>query len=439
MSDYKPKFPSKYYQPNQLTPELFGLHCLNPLFYTNSPSRNAMMASHWSQRLVIKNAEEPIIQSLVEADWANYTFAVRMPENGRIIKVIDQYPPGVARDSLSYNPLTAVIYEKDMGPSHPEDRELDIFFIPDHLSLHQYFGFEYKQNKDNINKLFVPGNFISKGTVFADTPAKNEDGAMMPGINLNTCLMSVPGVEEDGFVVCSDVLPRCAIDIFEKRSITFGSDQFPLNLLGTPTNYKAFPDIGEDVRPDGLLMMLRKYNKEAAPALMSVHDVSEPDFYFDQGLYARGGSVPIEQLEKKYMENLDKPNRHFKQSLGRVVGIKVIINNSTNKQLPDLMWPQINKYANAYKNYQKELLDVYNNLKAERKRKYGTDEMRLSPKLTTALEHAMSVLDVERKKFSHSINLSHRTNPIDEVHIEFTIKYRIIPTDGFKFSDYSGG
>jgi len=392
---------------NEMRPEFLGLHSMNSFSIYNSSSRNYMFASHFSQRLVVKGLEERICQSGLDHEFAKYTFNVRMPENGRIIKIIPRYPVGVGQDSLNMSPETIVIYENE------ETKEIDYFSIPYYASFHQFFGYKYKVNEQAVNKIRT-GAYLPKNTIFADSPGVSDNGNYMFGVNLNTAFMSIPAVSEDGIMISSDVLDKLKFRVYETRVVEFGSSQFPLNIYGNSNEYKAFPDIGDMVRDDGILMMLRSYDNDLMPVEMSIYDAQEPDFMFDKAVYVKGGG-------------------------GRVVDIRVITNNSNTKMLPELISANIDKYSNALLNFYKELLATEEKLRYERKRKYGDGHLNVSRKLHRLLMESLAIVNHNTKNLKQTLNLLYRKAPIDEYRIEFVVEYEITPDIGYKLSDTVGG
>lgn len=390
---------------NELKTELLGIHSLNSFSNHNSSSRASMFSGHLAQHLVIEGAQEKIIQTGVEQEFGKYTFNVKMPENGKIIKIIDRYPRGIDKDSLQFNPETVVIYEND------ETKEIDYFTIPHYASFHQYFGFKYSV-KETVNKL-KPGAYIAKDTIFADSPSVGENSNYMYGINANVAFMSIPSVSEDGIMISKDFLPKLRFSIFEERVVDFGANNFPLNLYGTKDIYKPFPDIGDLIRPDGVLMMLRPYDDDLMPVEMSIYDTMEPDFNFDKGVYVRGG-------------------------LGKVIDIKVISNKASATQLPEAMCAHISKYERALTKFHTELIKTEEQLRYERKRKFSDGSLKLSPKLHRLIVESLAITNHNTANLKQSLNLLNRKTPIDEYRIEFTIEYVLEPTTGFKLTDQHG-
>ncbi len=395
-------------QPCELHSELLSISALNSFAKHNNANRSQMFTSHISQHLVINDLQEKIIQSGVEHEFAKHTFSIKMPDDGRIIKLIQRYPQGIDKDSLPFNPETLVIYEKE------ETKEIDCFNIPYHASFHQFFGYEYQLKE--AAKQIKPGAYIAKNTVFSDTPAVSENDIYMYGTNLNTAFMSIPSVSEDGVMISEAVLDRLSFKIYETRSVSFGSNTFPLNIYGTLKEYRPFPEIGsylKQVREDGILMMLRSYNNDFSPVNLSVYDVQEPDFMFDKGVYVRGAE-------------------------GRVVDIEVIKNHDPRTQLPEEMCGYIDKYHRALMKYYLEILQTEKELRIEAKRKYGENHLKLSPRFHSLVVKAMSLTNHPLPKETKVLNLQYRRAPLDEYMINFTVEYVVRPNLGFKITDQSG-
>jgi DNA-directed RNA polymerase beta subunit len=388
--------------------ELLGVSGFNPFAQHSSSSRSVMFGSHFSQRLVISGANERRVQSGIEKEFSKHTFSIKMPESGRIIKIIERFPRGVGNESLNFNPETLVIYENE------ETHEIDCFTVPYYASYHQFFGFKYSE-KPTLAKIKL-GEYITKDTIFADSPSVGENGSFNYGRSLNTAYMSLPATAEDGIIVSRDILDDLKFRIYETRVVEFGSSDFPLNIHGTLENYKPFPDIGDyinDTRSDGVLMLLREYNNKLAPADMSMYDLMEPDFVFDKATYVRGGN-------------------------GRVVDIKVISNNNPNRMLPEQIRKHISKYEKAYLKYHQEIVDFEAKLRIQTKMKYGENNLKISPKLHALVVESLAVTNHTPEGMRHNLNLLYRKDAINEYRVEFVVEHELTPNTGFKMSDTQG-
>ena len=381
---------------NELHREFLSVLGLNSFVGNVSSPRSQMFSSHIGQRLVINGSTEKFIQSGMEQEFGKYTFSVKMPADGNIIKIVEKYPSGDDVSSIKQNPLTTIIFE------NLKTNEIDILDIPYYCSYHQYFGFKY-ESQSGLNKL-KPKAFIPEGTMFADTPAKTPEGGYKYGIELNLCLASIPGVAEDGIIVSRDVLDRLSFNTFESRIAEWGSKRFPLNLYGNKDNYKPFPEIGDRVRDDGLLVMFRDYDRATAAADFSIYDIMEPDYIYDKGIYVIGG--------------------------GTIVDIRVLCNEGVTNSSFEGMDTQINKYVNATRKYHQTILFEYFRLRKER-----GGSLRISPALHRLVTESIALLDDSKVQ---RIGLKYKQVPLDTYRVEFIVEQTIKPNIGFKLCGIYG-
>lgn len=394
-------------EPVEIKTEFLSVHGLNSFVRHNSSSRSQMFSSHITQFLVINGCNENKIQTGVEQEFAKYTLSTKMPENGKIIKVIDKYTKNLSEESINFNPESLVIYEDE------DTKEIGCFTINHYKSYHQHFGFKNKLNTGNVSKL-TPGAFIPKDTIFADSPTVTDEGGYSYGINLNMALMSHPAASEDGIVISESTLDKLKFNVYETRVLEFGNNCFPLNLYGTINDYKPFPDIGEYVRDDGLLAMTRNYDMDTCPVTMSVYDTLEPDHIFDKGIYGRAGK-------------------------GKVIDIKIYHDENEISTTPTGMEGYLVKYLKAKRTYYKEILNTEKELKALSKKKFNTNRLRLKPELHRLIVEALSMTDEGGASAAQKLNHLHRKSPLDDYRVEFTIEYEITPDIGYKMTDKSGG
>ena len=391
-------------RPSEMHRELLGVCGLNPFAGHNSSPRQQMFAQHISQALVISGSTEKRIQTGMEREYGKYTFSIKVPgeldsKGGiEVIKIIERYPHKIGMDAIKFNPQTLIIYE-DVNT-----KEIGIINIPTYCSYHQYFGFEYKA-KQALNEIRV-GSFVQAGTILMDSPSVTDDGAYKYGVELNMAFMSHPAVSEDGVMISRDVLKKLRFKTYETRVVEWGNKRFPLNLYGDINNYKPFPDIGDRIRDDGLLMCLRTYNKELAVVEQSVYDTMEPDFIFDKLMYANGGGGIVVDIR------IQHDSKHSTTGMG------------------GNMDAQADKYNDERYQFYQEILNEYHRLKRLR-----GDDLRVTPDLHRLVVEALAVLDNDPQK----ITKLYRKAPIDEYRIEFVIEYEIEPTIGYKLTCISGG
>lgn len=386
-------------RPNQLRPELLHTAGLNSFQREDSSARvNMFSSSHISQALVVAGATPRRTLTGVERKFGRTTFKIKMPCNATILKTFEKYPKSYGYNSFTSSPVMYVIYEEN------ETREIGILELPRHHCLHQHFGFKYKYNTAALSKIHV-GATIKAGTVLADSPSITHNGDYCYGVDTQVALMSIPGVIEDGVVVSESYLKKLQSKGFETMVESWGKEWFPLNLYGDDTTYKAFPDIDDTIREDGLLMVLRRYDEMLAPVEMTPAALRQPDYVYDRPIYATPGA--------------------------KIVDITIKHDNRLNPPpTPVGMEAQTERYYNAQQNTYKEIIRFYQELK--RKRPEG---IRISREFSNFLVEA--ILDTEESGKDKSIRM-YRRIPLDDWRVEITYEYDINPTETFKLTGCHG-
>lgn len=407
----------------KLTDKYLSLHAINPFVEHNSSSRSVMMGSHISQSLITEGCNEKLVQSGAEREFGKYTISVKFPVNARIIKVLPRYRTTLDKNGIPYNPELIVIFE-DL-----DTREIGYVSVPDYKSLHTYFGYRLKKN-DSVMSRIRPGVEFEKDTIIADSVSKGENGSYNYGTSLNTVFMSHPAVSEDGVIISETTAEKLAFRVYEKRVVEFNHDEIPLNIYGDLDVYKCFPEIGEYVNPDGVVMATRplsesnSYNygsskegtiKDTA-VKMSTYDVMEYDPLYDNVVYIRGEG-------------------------GKVIDVKVYHNPTPGKQTYPKMTEQANKYAKALLQFYQELVMFDRKMRMESKKKHGKDTIIYRPELHVLMLEAYAIYNkhFSKNRREQSVRFTYRKEPVKEYRVELTVEYIIKPTVGFKLSDSHGG
>lgn len=363
-----------------------------------------MFTSHWSQRLTTRHMDIPLTLGGPEVEYSKYTTSSRIPCNARIIRVMERYPRIGTGATLGFNPEHLVFFCDE------ETGEYDFVSVPYHVSLHQYFGYQ-NVHTDIMNQL-RPGALVAKDTVLADTPA-NIGGFYTSTTNLNVMLASEAGVAEDGVIICEDVLPKLAFDVFETRTFSVGTRKFPLNI-GGDGEYKCIPDIGEELPESGAIAWLREYIPGLAAVTMSKRACREIDYTFDEPIYARQGTR------------------------GKVVDVKVTGNADTISALPKEMTVQLERYRQALISHYREILDTERAMVRESAQRYGTKYPKITGNLQRLLVEARAMSNHNRDKQNRSLQLLQNRNPLDEYQVTMVIQYTVIPDIGYKLTSTSG-
>lgn len=394
--------------------ELVSIHSLNPFVAETSSARSYMYSSHFSQTLVIKHGDEKIIQTGLEKQFGENTFAKIADKDYRVIKAIKRYN-GIGDKAVNKVVETLLIVE-DVSTS-----TIDFISIPYYHKLHQYFGFKYKKNDEILSNLRT-NDYIQAGTVLADSPTIGKNKGYKFGVNANVALINIPEVTEDGVIISKRLQEKMAYDIFETRTVEFGSKSFPLNIYGDENNYKSFPEIGELINQDSVLMSLREYDDRLAPATLSTNDVREYDPVFDKTIYVKApGEIKVVNGEQV--------------TYGEIVDIKVYTSPKYKKDLLTNVDAGIEKYANSLRQFYREIIETYEELKKEHWLRYQNNNLPISEQLHKLIVDAYAIGNVSNEKISYS----NRNELLDSVRIEFTIAYHsIVPVIGSKITDGYG-
>lgn len=407
--------PNHEFEENQLHQEVLNVMSMSPFNNTISGSRQQMYgASHITQTLVIKGSTPRRIQTGAEQEYGKATFCTRAEHDCEVLQKFRLYEPS-AQDAngIKRNPMTALIVETiGANPERPDEREIDVIYLTDYMSMHQYFGYPLK-SKDFVAGL-RKGSMIKAGTVLQDSPNKHADGNYCVGRELNTVLASFDAVAEDGVILSEEAVPWFEITKFERRTVSWGTTHYPINLYGDENNYKPFPDIGDYVREDGLLMALRSYDGNFSAVEMSKVNLRKVSYTHDKLFYAPSGR-------------------------GKVVDIRVRHDATQNAVSPAICNTQAAKYDESARQFHQNVYEFHSQVL---KKRYG-DQLKMTPRYRQLVRAAYAVMQEraprQRGQDTERVQKIYRGSPMDDYTIEFTIEYKSLPKVGNKITDCFGG
>ncbi|MNF23942.1 RNA polymerase Rpb2, domain 6 [compost metagenome] len=388
----------------EIDPTLLGQLATDPFFGTVSAARAAMYASHIGQAPIMEDNEPRRTMTGVEPHYADHTFDIRFPVDATILHVIRKYPPGtgMGADAIRHNPLTTIIYEDYYCPR----KTIGVIQVPEYLSMHQDFGYPLVRNEQLWDRV-VKEATIGKGEVLCHSSAVKGNGLYGTGISAEVVFLSVPGGIEDGFDYSNEFLERMAPTTYGKFVGSAGQKSILLNLYGDDKIYKPFPDVGEKVRADGIIMAMRDIDENLAPAEMTARALRTVDLAFDRCIYGKPRSTVKDVV-------VYRDSRVFPSNV------------------PIGMDTQLNKYYQAGCRYYRQLMDIYDGLRKRRGKK-----LHITEELNQLLVEAQIYLptpDNVRK-----LTRMHRLEVLDEYRVEITTENKMIPDMGFKATDCVGG
>lgn len=417
------------YEPNQLHPQLLNVLSLNPFEGTDSSPRKQMYgSSHLPQTLVINNPTPRRFMTGSEIRYGKGTFKKDFKKDSEILTVVEFYDTTKRDfDAISVNPETIVIFEDD------KEGEVDFLTLTDFCSHHPSFGFNFKNTPAGaqLRKGIIPSDrSFPAGSVLQDSPSVMQDGNYNYGLEANVAFMTLPATAEDGIMISKSFAKKMGYFSYERRRVTYGTNQIPLNLYGDDKRYKICPDIGEKVNAQGVLMATRPYDSDTRVIAGAQRFLK--DKIFDATF------APIDMSRKA----LKEPSQLFDTQFfappgGEVISIKVIHDNSQMMKSPSMVNEQALKYDKARRQYYKRIYDFYKDL--ERKRK---TRLKISKGFALLIKECISVLNEDRETMvmkTENTQKTHKTVALDDITIEFVIRYEHTPIIGGKGSDCHGG
>lgn len=374
-----------------------------PFIPHNSSPRLVMAEGQDPQKLKISNPDRRIIQTGYEFQIGKYSFKKVLKANSKIVDIIPRY----RNNSISENNN---VVEITIMYINLETRKLEHLDLTSIHKIHSYFGFQYEWDMDAVEAV-SPGAVVREDLELAKSGNVADDNYYKNGVLLNVAKISKNQAAEDGMIFRKSKLGRFKFDMYYKAKISYGPNDVLANLYGNEKYYKPVPEIGDKIHPSGALAAIKKFNPLTAPVLLDNKNILEFDPMFDKAIYLpRGGE-------------------------GEVVDIKVFYNPDSKSSVfnSDILF----KYNEALRDYYKGLYNCY-------KREATNFQKRFSVPLEVSDNTQRLLIDAQA-----FINLTHpadvnlpgmirgmyRKSKLDIISAEYTIKYTINPSFGFKFAD----
>jgi hypothetical protein len=375
-----------------------GNAIIDPWFGTTSAARGAMLLGQITQAPIIKGAEPRWFQTGGELRFGEHSFDMRIPEDCQILSVMRKYPTGHGADSIKHNPETTIFYEH----YYDEYKTVGVLRVPEFMTFHQTFGFKLERNKEVWENIH-PGAMIPKDTILSQSAGLSKDGHMCAGLNVQACFLSHYATIEDGFLISDEILEEFAPRAYGTAIASCGRKSFLLNAYGN----KPFPDIGEKIRPDGVVFAMRDLDDDLSPAEMTPRALREIDRTFDKVVIGEPGAT-VKDI-KIYRDERQNPS-----------------------YTPSGMEKQLMKYYDALCTYYRDVLKFYHSLKAKRK-----DRLRITDEFNQLVVEAMIYLP--QAEGQRKLTRMYRLDPLDEWRVEITYESLKEPGGAYKITDFHGG
>lgn len=378
--------------------ELLGLQgLLGPYIQYCSSQRTMMMSGNLAQALVIDGCEPPRISTGYEPIFGKYEFDnASRDQDAIIIAIIPKFKMTQWNADSTTIPTHTVVY---IGQ---DDNKVHYVDISNYTMLHDGFG--YMNTPCNTHNLTV-NNFIPKDMKFMTSPNHKGEYYCM-GVNANVVFMSEWGVTEDAFIISESLANAGQNTAICQLKLNIGEDDVPLNLYGDDTFYKAFPDIGETVRDDGVLVALRGRNKTTFVSDMTNEALQNIEYLHDKEHKAPPGATVID------------------------VDVYVNFDALRNLRGKESVYSQFMKYREQHGYYWQAVIDV-----CEKCREEGYE---LSSEFNTLVTRCIGMA-APRKYVGRRLQLIDKREPVEFISVVITYGYKRGITLGSKLTGREGG
>ena len=279
--------------------EFLGVSGINPFIANNSSPRAVMDFNHISSRPSLLYPDEHLIKTGIEYELGKYINDVKT-EHDSVVRAI--IPKFMGTGFSSDEGIMLVEYYRN-------DRlTLDYIELTGQKSSHGFFGYPLTSTPEFESITY--GSAIPANTVLKKAASYGKEGSYNFGVNANVAFMTHPSVAEDGFVVREGYLDKLRYSNVTKRVIYLTKNNIPVNTYGDDEVFKMFPDIGQQVRQDGLLCAIRERNDWFSVTDLSNKGLRDIDYTFDELIYVPKGSVIVDvEVTKGVCNNLNIPQR----------------------------------------------------------------------------------------------------------------------------------
>lgn len=313
-------------------PEAVGLEdSISPFVAKNTSQRNTMMASNIYQALAVDGAEQPRIASGNEKQFMEYSFdPTKRKDDVTVFRTISRFQR-LSRSS-NPNPRHSVIVIDSKGVA-------DVIELSDYTKIHNGFGYMNTKAYGTMMACSEPGTIITKDTRL-QLPPTIRDGLYCMGVNANVCYTTTPMATEDAIKISDKFAEKITSTAISTIKIDLPDNCVPVNLYGSVDEPKLFPDIGEYVHDDGILMAIRDKTVTNLPNLLP--GMLQKVLYGDDKLVRVRAGARILDVQ------IHMAHRAF----------------AANSKNPGIM-DQIIKYQEMHYAYYKQLIAAYEELKAD--------------------------------------------------------------------------
>ena len=213
--------------------KMLGRNLMQPFRPANSGSRAYMSGMYEEQFINLTEPEIPIIQTPYDTAYGQESTSYRTSDyNYDILARVEKFDfkPGHHYWLLTYN------------------RELGQFDVIERVSYkHKTEDYGYLWNNEHLD-ILKPGSTIRKGSIIKTSTSFDSIGNKMNGTNLLSAYISTGRNLEDSIILSETGAKKLGSCLVKFNDIAINDNDIMKDRYGDGVNYKAFPDIGEEVK-----------------------------------------------------------------------------------------------------------------------------------------------------------------------------------------------
>jgi DNA-directed RNA polymerase beta subunit len=282
--------------------DIFSILLLTNPGYISS-SRSLMFSSHSKQWRTLNEPECPrVFTNYENIVGENSTGYYKADTEYEIISKIPRFTDDIDESHL----YTLIIYDK-------KKNRYDLINKPLVEDLTEKFGFKYIT--DNIDSK-EEGDIIEKDEILYHSTSYDEDGNYRYGVNAKVMYSTELFTIEDAIIIRKGFKEKMKATDVDTISISLNDNDILVNLFGTSSEYKPFPDINEKVSHGIVCAKRRIHNSQILydlkkSNLNKINPSTDTCYYYDgkvEDIFIYSNKdiedipdVPQYQQIKKYM------------------------------------------------------------------------------------------------------------------------------------------
>ncbi|UYE93451.1 RNA polymerase beta subunit [Shewanella phage FishSpeaker] len=379
-----------------------------------SAGRSYMAGNMIPKSVVCTGNDEPLIISGFEPQYGKFTRSIKAPSNMTVEAIFYVGDAENGRDEMGEWETIYVIFKNE------ELNKYDILYLYKYHSQNSYIAWEYIYDKEMMRRLKV-GATYRKGEVFARSPRVTKDGSWHFATKTLAAAMSSHMTEEDGIVVYEHYArEKLGCTFKHERKFGWKDDEYiPVMCYGTPENPRPFPERGERVRSDGVVMAFRKRTPGMALSTLTKKALREVDYNND--LLFRVNSLDCEVVSIEVLSDR----------------IKNSANNRRNEYIEQDHTKILSMYERQANNFNLEIIYWY-----EEKLRRSSGEVDITHDLNRFIVYAyQNYTNDPNKRGEGGVNKLRRRiklTPIEDWYVHITLRERVKGKVRFKLSGLNG-